>query len=80
MCGESSYEPKQIEATSNSNYIKKGDRAQFLKAYYKNGKVEILEGQSSSMLHTFAIANALVYLSGDCKNIKNGEKVQTILL
>ena len=40
MCGESSYEPQQIEATSNSNYIKKGDRAQFLKAYYKNGKVE----------------------------------------
>ena len=69
MCGESSYEPKQIEATSNSNYIKKGDRAQFLKAYYKNGKVEILEGQSSSMLHTFAIANALVYLSGDAKEI-----------
>lgn len=80
MCGESSYKPKQIEAISNSNYLKKGDRAQFLKAFYQKGKIEILEGQSSSMLHTFAIANALVYLSGDCKNINNGEKVQTILL
>ena len=80
MCGESTYEPKQIEATSNSNYIKKGDRSQFLKAYYKNGKVEILEGQSSSMLHTFAIANALVYLSSDAKEIVKGDSIQVIIL
>ncbi len=80
MCGESSYEPKQIEATSNSNYMKKGDRAQFLKAFYKNGKVEILEGQSSSMLHTFSIANALVYLSSDAKEIVKDDSIQLIIL
>ncbi|MDG1840857.1 MAG: molybdopterin molybdotransferase MoeA [Crocinitomicaceae bacterium] len=80
MCGESSYEPKQIEATSNSNYLKKGDRAQFLKAFYQEGKIEILEGQSSSMLHTFAIANALVYLSSDAKEIVKGDLINAILL
>ena len=80
MCGEELYEPKQIEAISNSNYLKKGDRAQFLKAFYKNGKVEILEGQSSSMLHTFAVSNALVYLSNDAKSIEKGDSIQVIIL
>jgi len=80
MCGESSYEPKQIEAISNSNYVKKGDRAQFLKALYKNGSIEILDGQSSSMLHTFAVSNTLVYLSNDAKGIAKGDLIKAILL
>ena len=80
MCGESLYEPKKIEAISNSNYIKKGDRAQFLKAFYKNGTIEILDGQSSSMLHTFAVSNVLVYLSGDSKGIAKGDLINAIIL
>ena len=51
------------KAKSKSEFTKKGVRAQFLKAIYKAGSVEILEGQNSSMLHTFASGNALVYLS-----------------
>ncbi|MDC7996931.1 gephyrin-like molybdotransferase Glp [Gilvibacter sediminis] len=50
-------------AKIESNYHKKGDRAQFLKA--KKGAdntVAILDGQASSMLQSFAAADALVFL------------------
>ncbi len=58
----------------------KGDRAQFLKAIYNNGEVEILDGQSSSMLHTFALANALVYVNETTDEIKINDLVEVILL
>ncbi len=45
-----------------SEYSKKGDRAQFLKGFITPEGVEILDGQSSAMMHTYAIANALIYL------------------
>lgn len=65
---------------SISDYNKKGDRAQFLKARVQGEKVEILEGQSSAMLHTFAIANALVFVSEKQSIISIDEPVDTILL
>jgi molybdopterin molybdotransferase len=68
-----------VDATSLSEYSSKGDRAQFLKADYQNGKVKILEGQSSSMLHSFAVSNALVYLSADKNKVEKGDIVQLLL-
>ena len=73
------FEPFTVDATSLSEYSSKGDRAQFLKADYQNGKVKILEGQSSSMLHSFAVSNALVYLSADKNKVEKGDIVQLIL-
>ena len=67
-------------AKSESNYTKKGDRAQFLKAIYNNETVEILDGQNSSMLHTFALANALVYLPEVSGSINKNDKLEVILL
>ena len=78
--GYTSYQPVQIQAISQSNFQKKGDRAQFLKAIYNNGYVSILEGQNSSMLHTFALANALVFVDEDTSSISVNDKVQLILL
>ena len=72
-------EPFTLDAISVSEYSSKGDRAQFLKADYQNGKVKILEGQSSSMLHSFAVSNALVYLSADKNKVELGDIVQLIL-
>ncbi len=69
-----------ITARSLSNFVKNGDRPQFLKAIYKNGEVTILEGQSSAMLQTFAISNALVLMNGDMQKIRVNELVQVILL
>jgi molybdopterin molybdotransferase len=73
------FEPFTVDATSLSEYSSKGDRAQFLKADYQNGKVKILEGQSSSMLHSFAVSNALVYLSADKNKVEKGDIVQLLL-
>ncbi|MDU8885075.1 molybdopterin molybdotransferase MoeA [Yeosuana sp. MJ-SS3] len=80
MSGHLEFSLNKVEAFSVSNFKKTGDRAQFLKAIYKNGIVEILESQNSSMLHTFAISNALVYLPEDQNEIKIKDKVETILL
>jgi molybdopterin molybdotransferase len=70
----------KIMARSNSNFVKSGDRPQFLKAIYKEGNVTILEGQSSAMLQTFAISNAFIMMSGETENIKVNDEVEVILL
>jgi len=80
MSGNLSFSLTKTKATSLSNYLKKGDRAQFLKAIYNNGNVTILEGQSSSMLHTFALANALLYVPENTESIKRDDTVEVILL
>lgn len=78
--GNTDFSLPRIRARSTSNYQKKGDRAQFLKARYQQDEVTILDGQSSSMLHTFAIANALVYLPEDTFEIKIKDEVEVIML
>jgi len=69
-----------VSAKSASNFVKNGDRPQFLKAIYKEGEVTILEGQSSAMLQTFAISNALVKMAGDVEQIHINDMVKVILL
>jgi len=80
MSGTKNYHLVQTTAKSTSAFIKKGDRAQFLKAFITNDKVEILEGQSSAMLQTFALANAFVYVPEVQSNIAIGDNVQVIHL
>ncbi len=80
MSGHISFSLTKTKAKSLSNFIKRGDRPQFLKAIYQNGKVEILDGQNSSMLHTFALANAMVYAPETINTIKIDDMVEVILL
>lgn len=80
MSGNLNFALTRIKAKSTSLVKTKGDRAQFLKAIYNNGTVEILEGQSSSMLHTFALANALVYINETTDEIKINDLVEVIIL
>lgn len=61
-------------------YEKKNDRAQFLKAIIENNRITILEGQSSAMLHTFALANALVYIPQDKNAVTQNEEVDVLIL
>ncbi|WP_298496242.1 molybdopterin molybdotransferase MoeA [uncultured Algibacter sp.] len=70
----------RIQAKSISNFQKKGDRPQFLKAILKDGFVEILEGQNSSMLQTFALSNALVYAPETVTKINKGDIIEVIQL
>jgi len=61
-----------------TDYIRKGERAQFLKAAIRHSEVIVLEGQSSAMLHTYALSNALVFI--DKNEVKKGELVETIII
>lgn len=70
----------RVQAKSISNFDKKGDRPQFLKAIYNEGLVEILEGQNSSMLQTFALSNALVYTHETVSKIEKGNPLEVIIL
>ncbi|MCB4798102.1 molybdopterin molybdotransferase MoeA [Neotamlana laminarinivorans] len=80
MMNRTEIELPRKQAISSCNFTKKGDRPQFLKAIYSEGKVEILEGQNSSMLQTFALSNALVFIPEDTQEVKINDTVETILL
>jgi len=70
----------KVMAKSTSGFVKNGDRPQILKAIYKEGEVSILEGQSSAMLQTFSMSNALVKMPEDLKQIHIKDIIEVILL
>lgn len=70
----------RVTAKVSNHFKKKGDRPQFLKGIYKSGHVEILDGQNSSMLQTFALANALVFAPAEVTNIDINSELEVILL
>ncbi len=80
MMNNDTVELPRIKAKSISKFEKRGDRPQFLKAIYKDDQVEILEGQNSSMLQTFALSNALVFIPGDVSIINIEDEIEVILL
>ncbi|MBC7416561.1 MAG: molybdopterin molybdotransferase MoeA [Pedobacter sp.] len=55
------------------------DRPSFLKAVIIDGQVKILDGQMSSMLHSFAVGNALVFLD-KAEFLKTGDMVKCFLI
>ncbi len=70
----------RVKAKTITNFKKKGDRPQFLKGIYNDGRVEILDGQNSSMLQTFALSNALVFAPEDMSTINIDDELDVILL
>ena len=71
------HKPKIVRKL-NSEIKSDTGKTLFLKAKYDETNVTILEGQSSAMLNSFAVANGLVIVGQDVENIKNGQLV-TIL-
>jgi molybdopterin molybdotransferase len=80
MIGNPKYKTQSVSKISKSKFIKSGDRAQFLKAHIDGDAVSLLEGQSSAMLQTFALANALVFVPEEVMEIKVGDAVEVIQL
>ena len=80
LSGANPIEMNWVKAKSISVFNKKGNRAQFLKAKLNHNGVEILEGQNSSMLHTYALANALVFLDENQNELSSKDEVDVILL
>ena len=54
-------------------------RSQFLKAFVTDEGVKILSHQASSMLNSFSLANALVYIPEGNHELKKGDMVQVYL-
>jgi molybdopterin molybdotransferase len=50
-------------------------RSQFLKAKLEDGQVSILSHQNSSMLNSFSIANALIFIKDGDYTLRKGHKV-----
>ncbi|WP_103864130.1 gephyrin-like molybdotransferase Glp [Aquimarina sp. I32.4] len=71
---------KRSMNTSSSEYHKKGQRAEFLKAHVQDNKVTILDGQASSMLRSFAVANAMVFLPEEVITVNSGDRIEVIHL
>ena len=71
---------KTVQLPLIGGYSKKGTRAQYLKGFVTPEGVEILEGQSSAMMHTYAITNALIYIPWDKEETKDGEEVCVYLM
>lgn len=59
----------------NSGFTNTTGKTLFLKALYDETNVTILEGQSSAMLNTFAIANCLLIVPNDVETLKKGQLV-----
>ncbi len=80
IAGETGFQLNPSTKESASHFVKRGNRAQFLKSLVKGEKVHILGGQSSAMLQSFAQADALVYMPEDTAEIKPGDGVETFIL
>ena len=66
--------PKLIRKL-NSGFTNTTGKTLFLKAIYDETNVTILEGQSSAMLNTFAIANSLLIVPHDKETLQKDEYV-----
>ncbi len=72
--------PTILNLPIDSDYYRKGERSEFLKAKLHATSVEILDGQASSMLHTFALADCLIYVPGNVTTISKGDEVEVHLI
>ncbi|MBF4487842.1 MULTISPECIES: gephyrin-like molybdotransferase Glp [unclassified Flavobacterium] len=69
---------KKMLRKLNDNLTNTTGKTLFLKALYDQTHVTVLDGQSSAMLNTFAIANSLLVVPNDVESLKKGQLV-TIL-
>jgi molybdopterin molybdotransferase len=61
---------KKVIRKLNGSYQKKSGLAHFLKSDSDDVLVKILDGQSSAMLNTFALANGLIYVPAETEHLE----------
>ena len=66
---------KKMLRKLNENVTNTTGKTLFLKALYDETHVTVLNGQSSAMLNTFAIANSLLVVPNDVESLKKGQFV-----
>lgn len=80
LSGQTNCDLQRSTVTATTAYTKNGERAEFLKALVQKDSVTILDGQASSMLRSFALANAMVYLPEEIAQVTIGDDIQVIHL
>lgn len=70
---------ERVSVPLNHTFEYRSDRPVFLKAKVEDQAVSILNRQSSSMIHSMALGNALVYLDGP-KVLGKGDMVEILLI
>ena len=68
----------KIKRKIADQFVNTSGKTLFLKGRCDDEKVTVLESQSSAMLNTFAVANALIYLPYDVVNIEKDQQVIVI--
>jgi molybdopterin molybdotransferase len=66
----------QKRAKIDRNISKTANLAQFLKGFYENGTVNVLEGQDSFIMKSFSEANCLIYLPQEVEQVSEGDTVE----
>jgi molybdopterin molybdotransferase len=66
---------KKMLRKLNDNITNTTGKTLFLKALYDETHVTVLEGQSSAMLNTFAIANSLLVVLNEVESLEKGQLV-----
>lgn len=80
LISKKKYPLKQIKVKLISTYIKKGERAEFVKVKVNNNEAEICSHQSSSMLLSFAKANALIFIDENKSKVSNKDYLDAYML
>ena len=80
ISGKSVSYSSSISKSLSHDYEVKNSRSQFLKALIKGDEVTILPHQDSSMLDSYALANALVFVEEGSYLLEKGVKVAVYLL
>ena len=75
MTGHQNFPLPAEEKICFNDYSKKPGLTHFLKGIANGGQVEILEGQESFLLASFAMANCLVVIPSASSGVKAGDKV-----
>lgn len=78
--GKASIHLRRLNLPLANGFSRKPGRAQFYKALISEEQVEILEGQGSGMLQSFALCNALVFVSAETTSCNQGDLIQVIPL
>tara|TARA_R110002033_G_scaffold168662_1_gene208638 strand:- start:27195 stop:28370 length:1176 start_codon:yes stop_codon:yes gene_type:complete len=80
MCGYKNNHLQKVIAKSKSVIKNPSEKTLFLKANLEGEFVEVLQGQSSAMLYTYAMSNVLICVASETAEIKIGEEVTCIKL
>ncbi len=71
---------KITKAILQNDYAKKTGMTHFLKGFYENEKVTILQSQASFQLKSFAHANCLIVINEETEDVKQGTSIEVHLL